>query len=70
MLPDLVIKETRHAPDGWVWLCLACGKKSKDRYGDPDTSWDEACFLNSVLLEGERSDLVSLTGKKLIVVSN
>lgn len=32
-----------------VWVCLACGKVSKDRYGKEGTSqgWDESCFLNS-----------------------
>lgn len=39
------------APEGQVWVCGACGKRSKDRYGFQkiDRGWDESCFLNSVL---------------------
>ena len=32
-----------------VYVCLACGKTSKDKYGDPGSLWDESCMLNSVL---------------------
>jgi len=34
-----------------VWVCQACGKMSKDLYGDKPISrgWDESCMLNSVL---------------------
>lgn len=39
----------RIAPTGAIWVCGACGKTSKDRYGDPDSSWDESCMMNSVL---------------------
>ena len=33
-----------------VWVCLACGKRSKDQYGRQKISagWDESCMLNSV----------------------
>jgi len=33
-----------------IWVCLACGKTSEDRYRGTDLSsgWDEACFINSV----------------------
>jgi hypothetical protein len=44
------------APKGKVWICAACGKRSKDRYGNQkiDQGWDESCILNSVLVsEGE-----------------
>lgn len=41
------------APDGQIWVCGACGKTSKDRYGDPGKNWDEACMLNSVLCHVE-----------------
>lgn len=40
----------RIAPDGKVWLCVACGKRVKDRYGE-DRGWDESCMLNSVLVD-------------------
>jgi hypothetical protein len=35
-----------------VWVCMACGKVSKDRYGNGGTThgWDESCFINSVLV--------------------
>ena len=33
-----------------IWVCLACGKVSEDRYGNKGTThgWDESCFMNSV----------------------
>lgn len=36
-----------------VWVCLACGKRSFDRYGEApiDKGWDEACFLNSAIVD-------------------
>jgi transposase-like protein len=39
------------APEGQVWVCAACGKQSKDKYGYQKISrgWDESCMLNSVL---------------------
>lgn len=39
---------TRIAPEGQIWVCLACGKTEKDRYGTKD-GWDESCMLNSAL---------------------
>ena len=39
------------APEGQVYVCGACGKRSRDRYGSAriDYGWDESCMLNSVL---------------------
>lgn len=39
------------APEGQVWVCGACGKRSRDKYGDQriNHGWDESCMLNSVL---------------------
>lgn len=39
------------APEGQVWVCGACGKRSQDRYGFQNISygWDESCMLNAVL---------------------
>jgi transposase-like protein len=39
------------APAGQVFVCSACGKRSKDRYGYRaiDAGWDESCMLNAVL---------------------
>jgi len=39
----------RIAPTGTIWVCGACGKTAKDRYGDTGSSWDESCMLNAVL---------------------
>lgn len=45
------------APEGQVWVCAACGKKSRTRSGFDsqgkrtaiDNTWDESCMLNAVL---------------------
>lgn len=39
------------APEGQIFVCVACGKRSKDSYGYQkiDQGWDESCMLNSVL---------------------
>jgi hypothetical protein len=39
-----------------VWVCLACGKRSNDRYGyDPiSRGWDESCMLNSSRFKVDR----------------
>lgn len=46
------------APDGKVWVCLSCGKMSRDAYGHEAISegWDTSCSLNSGLFQ--RSKLV------------
>lgn len=47
----------RIAPAGAIWVCSACGKTSKDRYGDKNSSWDESCMMNSFLChEVQRPD--------------
>lgn len=40
------------APEGQVYVCGACGKRSKDRYGDQkiDRGWDASCMMNCVLV--------------------
>lgn len=43
----------RVAPDGFWWVCLACGKVSRDLYGehaDRHPQWDVSCALNAALL--------------------
>lgn len=37
------------AKEGFVFVCGACGKRSKDRFGFQkiDRGWDESCMLNS-----------------------
>lgn len=41
------------APPGQVWVCEACGKRSRDRYGNNQLSgvgaWDAGCVLNAIL---------------------
>lgn len=39
------------APEGQVFVCGACGKRSRDRYGNNpiDRGWDESCMLHAVL---------------------
>lgn len=40
------------APTGQVWLCGACGKRSRNRAGTHriDHGYDESCMLNSTLV--------------------
>ncbi|MDE2103256.1 MAG: hypothetical protein KGL39_38780 [Patescibacteria group bacterium] len=40
----------RIAPDGKRWVCLVCGKTTKDLYGN-EGGWDESCILNSRLYD-------------------
>jgi hypothetical protein len=39
------------APEGQVYVCAACGKTSRDKYGFQKISrgYDESCMLNAVL---------------------
>lgn len=39
----------QHAPDGHLWVCLACGKTSVDPYGDRGSGWDESCAISAYL---------------------
>lgn len=57
-----------NAPEGMVWVCLACGKTSVNRM-DGKGGWDESCFLNSALYRNEQlvfapgsSRVTSVTG--------
>lgn len=44
----------KHIADpGKVYVCLACGKTAKDRYGS-EGGWDESCMLNSEEFEESR----------------
>ena len=40
------------APDGYLWVCHACGKTETDRYGEKG-GWDESCMLNCALHKPE-----------------
>jgi hypothetical protein len=50
----MVEAKDRIAPEGKIWVCCACGKTSRDKYGDPGTSWDAACVLNSQLFDEDK----------------
>lgn len=41
------------APEGTIYVCQACGKKSKNLHGSEQSSWDESCMLNAVLCYDE-----------------
>ncbi len=40
------------ADEGEVFVCGACGKRSKDRYGFQkiDHGWDESCMMHAILV--------------------
>ena len=40
------------ADEGYIFICLACGKRSNDLYGtDPiDKGWDESCMINAAMI--------------------
>ena len=46
------------APEGMVYVCAACGKRSKDRYGDQkiDRLWDASCMMHAVLCYENKKD--------------
>lgn len=47
------------AKPGKVFVCMACGKQSRDKYGfDPiSRGWDESCMLNSQELPLDKLDI-------------
>lgn len=57
------------APAGYLWVCCACGKTSKDKYGGPTASefWDESCMLNSNLFP-EKDLVFNEDGTRVIKV--
>ena len=46
------------APEGQIYVCAACGKRSKDKYGEKpiDSGWDVSCMMNSVLCYEEKNE--------------
>jgi len=44
------------AKEGHVFVCQACGKMSRDRYGNQPISggWDESCMLNCTEVAEDR----------------
>ena len=55
----------KEAPEGQVFVCAACGKRSRDKYGYQkiDRLWDESCMLNSVLVYEDSLKFDSKTGR-------
>ena len=47
------------APAGQIFVCFACGKRSRDKYGDQalDKFWDVSCVLNSGLCYEDKLEL-------------
>lgn len=41
------------AGEGQVFVCDACGKRSKDKYGNQaiDAEWDASCMLHAILCD-------------------
>lgn len=58
------------APEGKSWVCLACGKVSKDKYGGATASpgWDVSCMLNSDLFDEDQL-VYDETGKRVVMVA-
>ena len=46
----------KDAPDGHVFICTACGKRSRDLYGFRAVSygWDVSCTLRAALVREDR----------------
>ena len=44
------------AKDGFVYVCMVCGKRSKDIYGEKaiNHGWDESCALWASEIEESR----------------
>ena len=65
---------SEYVHDGKTWVCTACGKTSKDRYGDIETTrgWDASCFVNShlvddtLIIRGEDSRVKEIIHKPLL----
>lgn len=44
------------APEGYVYVCRACGKVANNLYGDGTRGWDVSCTMNADLFR--EKDLV------------
>jgi hypothetical protein len=51
-------QKLRMAPDGMIWICGGCGKTRKDIYPGPDSSWDDSCMANAVLVDRATQEIV------------
>lgn len=47
----------KKAPKGKVYQCMACAKRSKDKYGDEplDYGWDVSCVMHCELIDEEEA---------------
>jgi hypothetical protein len=59
------------AKPGFVFVCLACGKRSRDKYGDNpiDAGWDESCMMHSEEFAESRLVLSASGGRVQQVLS-
>ena len=46
----------KYAKDGNVFVCVECGKLSKDKYGQESISngWDVSCVMNAVEMDSAK----------------
>jgi hypothetical protein len=59
-----MIAGTAYAPKGQIWVCTACGKRARTRYGIDDVGahtnidygWDESCAMHATLCYEEKKD--------------
>lgn len=56
-----IIDGTTLCSEDKTWLCTACGKKSRTKYGFDinsinvcDRGWDSSCMLNAILIKKEK----------------
>lgn len=42
------------APESTIWICAACGKRSRDLFGESNKGWDVSCIMNAVLCYDEQ----------------
>ena len=49
------------ASEGQVFVCGACGKRSRDRYGDQkiDWGWDVSCMMHAILVYENSIEMVN-----------
>lgn len=63
-LGELIGAGTTPAPDGQLWVCTACGKRARTRYGFTETNkstaldygYDESCMMHAVLCYEAKED--------------
>ena len=55
----------KEAPEGYIYVCAACGKQSPTRSGwnkdnkyVAERGWDSSCFLHSVIQEKVVADYI------------